>query len=85
LDKLSPAIITSAKLNPSITNLLHKEEKLNSYWLGWQDKAGTVEAGKLANVIVVAPEPLADIRSLENMDNIKLVLKDGRIVKDMRS
>ena len=52
--------------------------------LGWQDKVGTLEAGKLADVIVVGPDPLANIRSLENVNNIKLVLKDGHIVKDIR-
>ena len=52
--------------------------------LGWQDKVGTLQAGKLADVIVVGTDPLADIRSLANVNNIKLVLKDGRLVKDIR-
>lgn len=52
--------------------------------LGWQDRVGTVEAGKLADVIVTKTDPLADIRSLEDVDNIVLVMKDGRVVKDIR-
>jgi imidazolonepropionase-like amidohydrolase len=36
-------------------------------------------------VIIVGADPLADIRSLEKVNNIKLVLKDGRIVKDIRA
>jgi len=52
--------------------------------LGWQDRLGTVEAGKLADLVVTKTDPLADIRSLENTDNITLVMKGGQIVKDRR-
>lgn len=52
--------------------------------LGWQDRVGTIEAGKLADVVITKTDPLANIRSLENADNILLVIKDGRIVKDRR-
>ncbi|MAT96928.1 MAG: aryldialkylphosphatase [Anaerolineaceae bacterium] len=51
--------------------------------LGWQDTVGTLEAGKLADVIVSQTDPVADIRSLEDVDNIRLVVKDGRIHKNM--
>ena len=51
--------------------------------LGWDDRLGTLEAGKLADVIVCQTDPLADIRSLENVDNIRLVVKDGRVVKNL--
>lgn len=52
--------------------------------LGWQDKLGTVEAGKLADITISRTDPIADIRSLENNDNIIVVMKDGRVVKDIR-
>jgi imidazolonepropionase-like amidohydrolase len=52
--------------------------------LGWQDQIGTLEPGKLADVIVTKTDPLASIRSLENSANIALVMLDGRIVKDIR-
>ncbi len=51
--------------------------------LGWEDRVGTIEAGKLADVIITRTDPLADIHSLENPDNIALVIKDGVIVKDL--
>lgn len=53
--------------------------------LGWQDRIGTLEAGKLADLIVTRTNPLTDIRSLENPDNIILVIKDGKIMKDLRA
>jgi imidazolonepropionase-like amidohydrolase len=42
---------------------------------------GTVEAGKLADLIVVAANPLEDIT---NVRRLQLVLKEGRVVSDKR-
>jgi imidazolonepropionase-like amidohydrolase len=52
--------------------------------LGWQDRVGTLEPGKLADVVVTKTDPLANIRSLEDTANIALVMQDGRVVKDIR-
>lgn len=53
--------------------------------LGWEDRVGTIQSGKLADIILVKTNPLQDIRSLEKVDNIALVMKDGRVVKDIRA
>ena len=42
---------------------------------------GTVEVGKLADLIVVGANPLEDIT---NVRRLQLVLKEGRIVSDKR-
>jgi imidazolonepropionase-like amidohydrolase len=52
--------------------------------LGWEDKVGTLESGKLADIVISRTDPLADIQSLENIHNIVLVMKDGQVVKDIR-
>lgn len=52
--------------------------------LGWQERLGTLERGKLADVIITATDPLVNIRSLENVDNIRLVMQDGKVLKDIR-
>jgi imidazolonepropionase-like amidohydrolase len=52
--------------------------------LGWEDQIGTLQAGKLADIVITKTDPLNDIRSMENVDNIILVMKDGKIVKDRR-
>ena len=52
--------------------------------LGWDDRVGTIQAGKLADIVIVKTNPLQDIRSLENTDNIAVVMKDGEVVKDLR-
>lgn len=49
---------------------------------GVGDELGTVEAEKLADLIVVAGNPLDDIG---NIRNLMLVIKDGQIVSDKRS
>ncbi|HVC21353.1 MAG TPA: amidohydrolase family protein [Vicinamibacterales bacterium] len=51
--------------------------------LGWQDQIGTVEAGKLADIVISRTDPIANIRSLENTANIAVVLKGGQVVKDL--
>ena len=38
---------------------------------------GTLEEGKLADMIVIDGDPLKDIKVLQNIDKIKLVIKDG--------
>jgi imidazolonepropionase-like amidohydrolase len=51
--------------------------------LGWQDRVGTLEPGKLADVVVTRSDPLADVRALADPATIALVLKDGAVMKDM--
>jgi imidazolonepropionase-like amidohydrolase len=48
------------------------------------DKVGTIEEGKLADIIILDGNPLSDIRLLQDKDRIKLVIKAGSI-KVMRS
>ena len=49
--------------------------------LGWQDKIGTVEMGKLADLVVSKTNPLKDIKSLGNPENIGIVMKGGEVFK----
>lgn len=46
-------------------------------WLHQQDRLGTVEKGKIADLVVVAADPLADII---NTRKIEMVLKDGKLI-----
>lgn len=45
---------------------------------------GTIEAGKLADVIAVDGDPVKNIRCLQDRTNIKIVMKEGRIYADRR-
>src|SRR5712691_5610917 len=53
--------------------------------LGQEADLGTVEPGKLADLVVVAGDPLADIGVLREIDKIRLVLKGGEIAADRLS
>ncbi len=48
---------------------------------GVGDELGTVEVGKLADLIVVGGNPLEDV---ENLADLRLVVKEGRVVADRR-
>ncbi|MCK4819213.1 amidohydrolase family protein, partial [bacterium] len=43
---------------------------------------GTVESGKLADILVIDGNPLEDIRILQNSNAIRMVIKNGDIVLD---
>jgi imidazolonepropionase-like amidohydrolase len=47
--------------------------------MGWQDRIGSLEAGKFADVVAVSGDPLADITELER---VKFVMKGGEVFKN---
>ena len=50
--------------------------------IGRGDDLGTVEKGKLADLVVVTGDPLADVAILQKPQNIALVIKDGEIAAE---
>jgi len=46
------------------------------------DKTGTIEAGKFADIIVVDGNPLADIKLLQDVEKIKMVMLEGKVEVD---
>jgi imidazolonepropionase-like amidohydrolase len=65
------AIVSATRTNAEIFNLA--------------DKTGTVEPGKWADIIVVNGNPLDDINCVLDKNNVRLVLKQGVILKDTLS
>jgi imidazolonepropionase-like amidohydrolase len=47
--------------------------------MGWQDRVGSVEPKKFADLIAVAGDPLQDIGELQR---VKFVMKGGRVVRN---
>ncbi|MDH5749456.1 MAG: amidohydrolase family protein [Rhodospirillales bacterium] len=52
--------------------------------LGMQKDIGTLEKGKLADVVVVDGDPLRNIKILQKREKIAMVFKDGRVMVDRR-
>jgi len=51
--------------------------------MGKEETLGTLEPGKLADIIAVGVNPLDDIKSLQEKENIKLVMKGGEVLKNL--
>jgi imidazolonepropionase-like amidohydrolase len=52
--------------------------------LGLADEVGTLEAGKQADLILVAGDPLAEPQLWRDPSRIVLVMQGGRVVADRR-
>jgi imidazolonepropionase-like amidohydrolase len=46
--------------------------------LGWGDRIGSIEAGKLADIIAVEGDPLKDVKDLQR---VRFVMKGGEVVR----
>ena len=52
----------------------------NAYAVGLEGELGTIETGKLADLLILDADPLADIRVLQGGKHLEAVIKDGRRV-----
>lgn len=48
--------------------------------LGWDSTLGTLEAGKVADLIVLDADPLSDLRILADNNHLQFVMKDAQVV-----
>jgi imidazolonepropionase-like amidohydrolase len=76
-------IVTELKLRgeTGVVNLelIRMATKTAAECLGLNDEIGTIEIGKVADIIIVEGDPLTDIESLKN---ICLVMKRGKVLKE---
>jgi len=52
---------------------------VNAEVMGWQDRIGSLEKGKYADLVAVSGDPLRDISELQR---IKFVMKGGKIIRN---
>ncbi len=51
----------------------------NAEVLGWQDQIGSIESGKLADLVAVSGDPVADISELQR---VRFVMKGGVVIRN---
>jgi len=55
--------------------------RVNAELFRMSDRIGTVEPGKYADLIVVTGNPLRNLRVLQTQENLRLIMKGGRLFK----
>jgi imidazolonepropionase-like amidohydrolase len=70
------AILHEAGMTPM--EAIQAGTRVNAELLQWEDRLGTIEAGKLADIIAVAGNPLDDMSALEE---VSFVMIGGKVVK----
>jgi len=70
-------LVKRAKMTPA--RVLQAGTMMNATMLGWQDRIGSIDKGKFADMVAVAGDPLTDITELQR---VKFVMKGGRVVKN---
>lgn len=70
------AVLVEAGLTPMAA--IQAGTRVPAEMMRWDDRLGTLEKGKLADVIAVPGNPLADIHVLER---VSLVMKGGQVLK----
>ena len=62
----------------NMTELLQLSGPRNPY----PGDIGVIKEGALADILLVEDDPLKDIKMVSNRDNIKIIMKDGKIYKN---
>ena len=70
------AVLVEAGMTPA--EAIQAGTRVGAELLGWDDRIGTLETGKLADIIAVTGNPLDDISALEQ---VVFVMIGGKIVK----
>jgi imidazolonepropionase-like amidohydrolase len=71
------ALVKRAGLSPA--RAIQSGTIVNATVMGWQDRIGSIERGKYADLIAVSGNPLTDISELQR---VRFVMKGGRIFRD---
>jgi imidazolonepropionase-like amidohydrolase len=70
------AVLVEAGLTPM--QAIQSGTRVGAELLRWDDRLGTVESGKLADLVAVTGNPLDDLKALER---VEFVMIGGRVAK----
>ena len=71
------ALVKRAGMSPA--RAIQSGTMVNATVMGWEDRIGSIDSGKYADIIAVSGNPLTDITELQR---VKFVMKGGRIIRD---
>ena len=71
------ALVKRGELSP--VRAIQGATVVNAEVLGWQDRVGSIEKGKFADLIAVSGDPLKDITELQRA---RFVMKGGKVIRD---
>lgn len=71
--------IVRTSLGEAPMSALMAATRLNAEIIGWSDRVGTLEVGKLADIVAVPGDPLRDIRVMER---VGFVMKGGIVYRE---
>jgi imidazolonepropionase-like amidohydrolase len=70
-------LVKHAGLSPA--RAIQSGTMVNAEALGWQDRIGSIDKGKYADIVAVSGDPLKDITELQR---VKFVMKGGKVIKN---
>ena len=56
--------------------------RTNADLFGMESEIGTIEEGKLADLLIVEGDPLQNITVLQRREDLRLIMKGGRVIKN---
>jgi imidazolonepropionase-like amidohydrolase len=65
-------------------NAILSATKVNAEILKVREKVGTLEMGKLADLLLIDGNPLDDVRIFQDRDKIRVIMQDGKFIKKTR-
>ena len=71
------ALVKRTGLSP--VRAIQAGTSINAEAMGWQDKIGSIDPGKYADLVAVSGDPLADITELQR---VKFVMKGGKVIRN---
>lgn len=82
-DNALEIVLFVQKLGMKPEEALVSATKIAAEAAGLSRQVGTIEVGKLADMIVLKKNPLEDVELLMNRENVVMVIKEGEIVKNL--
>ena len=71
------ALVKQAHMSPA--GAIQSGTVINAEAMGWQDRVGSIDQGKFADLVAVSGDPLADITELQR---VKFVMKGGKVIRN---